>query len=70
MTSVSGGATMSDKQTILEAIQKLPEDVSFDEVREEIEILAALRQARQASAEGRVHTLDEAKRKAAQWTLK
>lgn len=60
---------MSDKQLILEAVQKLPEDVSFDEIREEIEILAALRRARQASAEGRVYSLEEAKQRAAQWTL-
>jgi hypothetical protein len=61
---------MSDKQLIMEAIEKLPDDVSFEEVREEIEILAALRRARQASAEGRVYSLEEAKQKAAQWTLK
>ena len=60
---------MSDKQLILEAVQQLPDDVSFEEVREEIEILAALRRARQASAEGRVYSLEEAKQKAAQWTL-
>jgi hypothetical protein len=61
---------MSDKQVILDALQKLPEDVTFEQVREEIEILAALHRARQASAEGRVYTLEEAKRKAAQWTSK
>jgi hypothetical protein len=60
---------MSDKQLIMEAIEKLPDDVSFDEVREELEILAALRRARQASAEGRAYSLEEAKQKAAQWTL-
>jgi hypothetical protein len=61
---------MSDKQMILDALQRLPEDVTFEQVREEIEILAALRKARHASAEGRVYTQEEAKRKAAQWTLK
>jgi len=61
---------MSDKQAILEVVQKLPDDVSFEDVREEIEILAALRQARHASAEGRVYSLEEAKQRAAQWTLK
>jgi hypothetical protein len=60
---------MSDKQLILEAIERLPDDASFEEVREEIEILAALRRARQASAEGRVYSLEDAKQKAAQWTL-
>jgi hypothetical protein len=61
---------MSDKQLILDALQRLPEDVTFEQVREEIEILAALHRARQASVEGRVYTVEEAKRKAAQWTLK
>lgn len=61
---------MSDKQMILEAVQKLPEDVTFEQVREEIDILAALARARQASAEGRTCSLEEARRKAAQWTLK
>ncbi len=60
---------MSDKQLIMEAIERLPDDASFEEVREEIEILAALRRARQASAEGRVYSLEDAKQKAAQWTL-
>jgi hypothetical protein len=59
---------MSDKQLILKAVQKLPDDVSFEEVREEIEILAALRLARQASAEGRVRSLEEAKRHAVSWS--
>lgn len=60
---------MSDKQLILEAIERLPDDVSFEQVREEIDILEALTRARQASADGRVLSLEEARQRAAQWTL-
>ncbi|HEX3152770.1 MAG TPA: hypothetical protein VHR66_32155 [Gemmataceae bacterium] len=59
---------MSDKQMVLEAVARLPDNVSLDEVREEMDILAALRRARQASAEGRVYTQEEAKQRAAQWS--
>src|SRR5262249_16837193 len=69
MSSFAGAILMSDKQLIIEALQKLPDDVSFEEVREELEILAALRRARQASAEDRVWSLEDAKQRAAQWTL-
>jgi hypothetical protein len=58
---------MSDKQLALEAIQSLPDDVTVEVVREEIEILAALRRGRQASAEGRVYSLEEGKQMAARW---
>ena len=65
---MTGGFAMSDKQLILEAIQTLPDDVSFEEVQEELDVLAALRRARQASAEGRVCSLEEVKQRAARWT--
>ena len=40
-----------------------------DMLAEDAAILAALERARQASAEGRVYSLEEAKQMAAQWTL-
>jgi hypothetical protein len=46
---------------ILEAVQKMPDDATFEQVREEIEIPATLHRARQASAEGRVFSVKEAR---------
>ncbi len=37
----------------------MPEEVSFDEVLEQIEILAAIRQADEDFAAGRVHSQEE-----------
>ena len=55
---------------VLEAVAKLPDNVSLDEVHEEMDILAALRRARLASAETRVCTQEKAKQRAAHWALK
>jgi hypothetical protein len=50
--------------------QANPKSGGRDELpNDEAAIIAALERARQASAEGRVYSLEEAKQKAAQWTV-
>jgi predicted transcriptional regulator len=58
---------MSDKEFVREALRKLPEDATLDEISEEIAILAALRRGEQAIEEGRVTSHDEVVKRFASW---
>jgi hypothetical protein len=44
---------MSDKEAAIEAIRKLPDTASMEEISEDVAILASLRRAKQASDAGR-----------------
>lgn len=46
---------MSDKEAVLEVIQKLPENTSMESIRDEIETLASVRRGQSDIATGR-HT--------------
>lgn len=61
---------MSVKDIVLEAIQQLPTDVTYDDVLEEIATLAAIERGQQDVKEGRTIPHDEVKREALQWTTK
>jgi predicted transcriptional regulator len=51
---------MTDKQAVIDALQRLPENVSLDEITEELRIMAAVRQGRADIAAGRTKTHKEA----------
>jgi predicted transcriptional regulator len=59
---------MSNKQMVLEALRKLPEEASLDEISEEIAILAAIQHGKDDADAGRVLTHDEVKARSAAWT--
>ena len=59
---------MTPKQKTLQALATLPDDSSYDDLKEEIRILAALEEGESDIREGRVATHEEAKRRLAQWT--
>lgn len=61
---------MSDKEVVIEAVRQLPETVSFEEISEQIAILAAIRKGEEAADAGRVTPHEEVKRKFAQWISK
>jgi predicted transcriptional regulator len=61
---------MSDKQLILDAVQRMSESATLDEISEAIAILAAIRRGEEAADAGRVLTHDEVKRRSAVWTTK
>jgi len=61
---------MSDKQLVLEEIQKLPETSTLEEINERLAILAALRRAKAASDQGRIVSHEEVKKRLASWTSK
>jgi predicted transcriptional regulator len=60
---------MTPKQKTLQALGTLPEDASYDELQEELKILAALDEAEADIREGRVVSHEEVKRRLTQWTL-
>jgi hypothetical protein len=61
---------MSNKELVIESVRRLPEDVSLQEIAEEIEILTRLRVAEQAAAAGRVQPQARVRELVRQWTTK
>jgi hypothetical protein len=59
---------MTAKKQVLNAIQRLPAKASFRRIVEEIELLAALREAEEDINHGRGHTLDEVRKMIPAWT--
>jgi predicted transcriptional regulator len=51
---------MTDKQAVVDALQRLPENASLEEITEEPRIMAAVRRGRADVAAGRTKTHEEA----------
>ena len=58
---------MTDKQAVLDALQRLPESATLDEITEELRILAAIRRGRGDLADGRVKTHEQAEKLLESW---
>lgn len=56
------------KQTVIEAVDRLPEDVSYKDVAEEIAFLAALREAEDAIEKKLVVSHNDVKARLELWT--
>jgi predicted transcriptional regulator len=68
----SGGAkeycfSMTDKQAVVDALQRLPENASLEEITEELHIMAAVRRGRADVAAGRTKTQEEAQKLLESW---
>ena len=61
-------AAMTPKQKALHTLATLPEDSTYEEVQQEVRILAALEEAERDIEAGRVISHDEVKRRLATWT--
>ena len=61
---------MSDKELVLEAIQRLPADAKIETIAERIEFLAALRKGVDQIERGETVPHDEVKRELATWLSK
>lgn len=61
---------MSDKQRVLDALQRMPESATLDEISEQIAILAAIRRGEEAADAGRLAPHEEIKQRSAAWTIK
>jgi len=59
---------MSAKESVLQAIHRLPDDVDYKEITDEIAFLAALRQAEDDIQTGRLVSNEEARKKLESWT--
>jgi hypothetical protein len=62
------GPIMTVKEQVLLAIERLPEDADFKDVKDEIAFLAALREAEDDIAAGRTVTNEEMRRRIGSWT--
>jgi predicted transcriptional regulator len=58
---------MTDKQAVLDALQRLPENVSLNEITEELRIMAAIRRGRADVLEGRVKAQSEVEEAVESW---
>ena len=59
---------MSDKDAVLEAVRELSDEMTFEEILEELEILASIRQAERDIAAGRVLTHAEVVERTKTWS--
>lgn len=50
---------MTDKEAVLDALQRLPENASLEEITEELRIMAAVRRGRADVAAGHTKTQQE-----------
>lgn len=58
---------MTAKAFVLDAIQQLPEESSFADIRERIEFIAGVREGLDAIERGEVVPLDEVEKKIDEW---
>lgn len=59
---------MSVKDQVLQAIHRLPDDIDFRDITEEIAFLVAMREAEQDIEEGRLVSNEQMKARIAGWT--
>jgi len=58
---------MTDKQAVVDALQRLPENASVEEITEELRIMAAVRRGRADVAAGRTKTHREVRNLLDSW---
>ncbi|HEX3856125.1 MAG TPA: hypothetical protein VHY30_02380 [Verrucomicrobiae bacterium] len=61
---------MSDKQLVLDSIERLPEDANLDVIAERVEFLAAIRKGLDQVGRGETVPHEEVKRQLATWLSK
>ena len=61
---------MSDKQLVLDSIERLPDDASLDVIAQRVEFLAAVRKGLDQIERGETIPHDEVKRQLATWLSK
>jgi predicted transcriptional regulator len=61
---------MSDKQLVVELLNRLPEDAKLQDIGREIEFLAAIREGEEQADRGEVVPHEQVKREFASWISK
>ena len=64
---MSTTATVTAKEEVIEMLQRLPDEITLDEIQHSIFILKKAKLARQALADGDVYTHEEVKERLGQW---
>ena len=59
---------MTVKEQVLSALERLPEDIDFNDVKNEVAFLAAVQEAEEDITAGRLVTNEEMKRRIVAWT--
>jgi hypothetical protein len=59
---------MSVKEQVLEAIQRLPDDIDFRDVSDEIALLVAVHEAERDIEQGQLVSNDQMKSRIEEWT--
>jgi len=58
---------MTDKQAVIDALQRLPENASLDQIAQELRLMAAIRKGREDIAAGRTKTHEEVEKMVESW---
>jgi predicted transcriptional regulator len=58
---------MTDKQAVIDALQRLPENASLDEITQELQLMASVRRGRMDIAAGRTKTHQEVRESLTSW---
>jgi predicted transcriptional regulator len=58
---------MTDKQAVMDALQRLPENASLDEITQELRLMAAIRRGRADVAAKRARPHEEVKELLSSW---
>jgi predicted transcriptional regulator len=58
---------MTDKQAVIDALQRLPENASLDQIAQELRLMAAIRKGREDIAAGRTKTHEEVEKIVESW---
>ncbi|HLF82676.1 MAG TPA: hypothetical protein VI837_00715 [Blastocatellia bacterium] len=61
---------MTDKEAVLDALSRLPENASLEEITEELQIMAAVRRGRADIAAGCTKTQEEVEQLVESWATK
>jgi hypothetical protein len=69
-TMSTDAPSLTDKQIALEALGRMPETATLEEISEQMAILAGIRRGERDADEGRVVSHEEAKRRSLAWTGK
>ena len=59
--------SMTDKQAVMDALQRLPENASLDQIAEELRLMAAIRKGRADIEAGRSKPHEEVEKMAKSW---
>ena len=58
---------MTDKQAVVDALQRLPENATLEEITEELHVMAAVRRGRADIAAGRTKSHEETQKLVESW---